>query len=248
MIGTIQVKVQAARPNLPMPPIFSVKGSPTSVRIMDVPKAIGDWNITNVKLVVQYPDNTTVEKVSVRTGSVWVATIEGCEVAGKVANGCQIVADGIDEDGNPVNGYVLGVGDVFILDDDTDASRLVGKHAHADPCRSELFEKLGDSRIGGCFYVLVRAVIGGECREGVVKLPPGRSGGVNALHENRRAVADEFFVLLHGIGFVSLGSKHMIAAVRQIVERIEKRSVEVENDGFIHGKIPPFQKKHGNQL
>ena len=129
MIGTIQVKVQAARPNLPMPPIFSVKGSPTSVRIMDVPRAIGDWNITNVKLVVQYPDNTTVEKVSVRTGSVWVATIEGCEVAGKVANGCQIVADGIDEDGNPVNGYVLGVGDVFILDDDNDVSRLVGKHA-----------------------------------------------------------------------------------------------------------------------
>jgi hypothetical protein len=103
-------------------------GSPSSLRIMDVPKKIGEWNITNVKVVATYPDNTTIEKVAVRTGAVWVATFDGCEIAGKVSNGYEVVADGIDEDGNEVSGYVLGKGDLFILENDTEIARLVEKH------------------------------------------------------------------------------------------------------------------------
>lgn len=128
MIGTYEIKVNAAKPNFPLQPMFAFMGSPSSLRILEVPKKIGDWNITSVRVVAQYPDNTTIEKVAVRTGAVWVATFDGCDVAGKVGNGLSILADGIDEDGNEVTGYVLGKGDLFILENDTEIARLVEKH------------------------------------------------------------------------------------------------------------------------
>lgn len=127
MVGTISIKVNAAKPECPLPPCFTIKGSPSSIRIMDVPRAIGEWSITTVKLVMKYPNNTTVAKEAVRVGNVWVATVEGCQTVGKVSNGYEIVADGTDEDGNPVEGYVLGRGALLVLDDDTDIARMVGK-------------------------------------------------------------------------------------------------------------------------
>lgn len=128
MIATINVRCNAAKPNFPLQPMFAFMGSPSSIRVLDVPKSIGSWEITSVRVAVLYPNNLTIEKVAVRTGSVWVATIEGCEVAGKVGNGYQILADGKDEDGNDVTGYVLGKGDVFILDNDSDVKKLLEKY------------------------------------------------------------------------------------------------------------------------
>ena len=129
MISTINVKCNAAKPNFPLQPMFAFQGSPSSIRILDVPKSIGEWAITSVKVAIEYPDNTTIEKSAVRNGSVWVATIEGCEIAGKVLNGYSVLADGKDEDGNDVTGYVLGKGDVYIIENDTDISRLLDKIA-----------------------------------------------------------------------------------------------------------------------
>lgn len=45
MIGTYEIKVTAARPNMPLPPMFAFKDSPSSLRIMDIPKQIGTWEI-----------------------------------------------------------------------------------------------------------------------------------------------------------------------------------------------------------
>lgn len=81
-----------------------------------------------MKVAVTYPSNITLEKAAVRTGSVWVSTIGGCDNAGKVSNGYEIIADGIDEDGNAVTGYVLGKGDVYVIEDDTDIARLLDKY------------------------------------------------------------------------------------------------------------------------
>ena len=154
MIGSIDIKVNAARPNLPLAPLFAFQDSPSSLRVMDVPKSIGNWAITSVKVAVEYPDNTTVEKVAVRSGSVWVATLEGSEVAGKVLNGYSVLADGKDEDGNDVTGYVLGKGDVYILENDTELSRLVGKIAvrYMDeipdvPTKGDLMNSNGELRL-----------------------------------------------------------------------------------------------------
>lgn len=154
MIGSIDIKVNAARPNLPLAPLFAFQDSPSSLRVMDVPKSIGNWAITSVKVAVEYPDNTTVEKVAVRSGSVWVATLEGSEVAGKVFNGYSVLADGKDEDGNDVTGYVLGKGDVYILENGTELSRLVGKIAvrYMDeipdvPTKGDLMNSNGELRL-----------------------------------------------------------------------------------------------------
>lgn len=49
---------------------------------------------------------------------MWVGTIEGSTLSGKSENGFTIYANGIDENGNAVNGYVLGKGLVEILEND----------------------------------------------------------------------------------------------------------------------------------
>ena len=119
MIGTLEIKCFAARPQMPLPPVFAFKASPSSLRILDVPRKIGEWNITAVKVAASYPDNSIAVVEAVRTGSVWVATFGGCDTSGKVANGIQIIADGIDENGDAVTGYVLGCGDLYVLDRDS---------------------------------------------------------------------------------------------------------------------------------
>ena len=114
---------------MPLTPCFAFQGSPTSLRIMGVPKKIGNWEITSVKVMMSFPDNTTKEKEAVRTGNVWVSTIDGCDIAGKVTQGYSIVAGGLDEDGSEVGGYILGKGDVFVIENRNDIKSLVDKIA-----------------------------------------------------------------------------------------------------------------------
>jgi len=128
MIGTYEIKCHAAKPQMPLPPMFAFKDSPSSLRLLEIPKKIGEWNITTVKVAVNYPDNTTNIYTASRNGNVWVVTFNGCSITGKVANGLEILADGIDENGDAVNGYVLGVGDIYILDRDADIEEAVSKH------------------------------------------------------------------------------------------------------------------------
>ena len=118
MITTQEVKIQAQHPSMPLNPFTAFKGSPSSIRVLDVPKKIGLWNITSVQIQVTYPDSHIVSKECVRTGNVWVGTLEGTSSVGQVCKGYQITASGIDEDGNEISGYVLGVGDIVIMDID----------------------------------------------------------------------------------------------------------------------------------
>ena len=119
MIGTLQIQVQAHNPNMPLCPCFTFKGSPSSLRIMGVPKQIGSWKITEVYATFHYPDDSEKTKLSVREGNVYVATVDGCQTTGKVGNGLTISANGIDEDGNEVVGYVLGSGDIYVMEGDS---------------------------------------------------------------------------------------------------------------------------------
>lgn len=89
------------------------------MRIMGVPKSIGAWRITEVYAALHYPDDSERTKLAVREGNVYVATLDGCQTAGKVENGLTISANGIDEDGNAVAGYVLGRGDVYVMEGDS---------------------------------------------------------------------------------------------------------------------------------
>lgn len=115
MIGTISIKCNAAHPEIALPTIYTHADSPSSIRIIDVPKKIGEWQITSVYVNVIYPDGTTLNKQCVLTGGAWVATIEGNDTVGETKNGYTVLADGTDELGNDVVGYVLGVGDVKVI-------------------------------------------------------------------------------------------------------------------------------------
>lgn len=116
MIGTIDVEIQAHNPSMPLYPIRAFEGSPSSIRIRNVPKKIGTWSITKIYFSVTYPDNTTHVVECKHVGGVYVGTITGCNTVGNVQNGYSIYADGVDENGNAVTNYCLGKGDIQILD------------------------------------------------------------------------------------------------------------------------------------
>lgn len=118
MIKTIDVECNAANPNLPLKPMFAFVNSPSSIRVRNVPKRIGDWCIRKVYFTAVYPDSTVKTAECVLTGGVWVGTIEGTNISGTSTNGYTIFADGTDENGNNVTGYVLGKGDIEILEAD----------------------------------------------------------------------------------------------------------------------------------
>lgn len=116
MIGTIDIKVAAHNPNFPLEPVFTFINSAQSFRIRNVPRAIGKWNITNVFIHLNYPDNTTIQKECVLNGNIWIGTVEGCATSGTSTNGFIVTASGIDENENIVTNYVLGAGDLYVKD------------------------------------------------------------------------------------------------------------------------------------
>lgn len=129
MISQINITVNAAKPKFPLPPMVAFNGSPSSVRISGVPCSIGNWSISTVRVLVSYPNNFTVEKTAVKVDNFWIATIDGSQVNGVIKNGFQVIADGVDENNLPVNGYVLGVGDVVVLPRDKGIEKLVDRYA-----------------------------------------------------------------------------------------------------------------------
>lgn len=118
MIGTLSIKINSANPNIPLKTLFAFINSPSSIRVIDVPKKIGKWNITQVIVSATYPDNSIVSSSCVLTGGCWTGTISGSSSVGKSLNGYTITANGTDENGNTITGYILGKGDVVILDAD----------------------------------------------------------------------------------------------------------------------------------
>lgn len=124
MIGTIDVEVNAAHPNLPLCEFAAFVGSPSHVRVRNVPRGVGNWQLTAVYISANYPDNTSQTATLTHVGALWTGTIPGSAAAGRSVNGYQITADGLDESGNVITGYVLGAGDVMILD--RDASIVIG--------------------------------------------------------------------------------------------------------------------------
>ena len=116
MIRPIDINLNAAHPELPLVEATTFVGAPSSVFIRGVPKAVGNWSITAVSVAVTYPDNTTTARAAVESAEgVWVATIPGTATSGRTAAGFKIMADGIDENGAAVTGYVLGFADFSVL-------------------------------------------------------------------------------------------------------------------------------------
>lgn len=103
---------------MPLFPLRAYLNSPSSLRVRNVPKKVGEWRITNVQIAVAYPDNTIKTAECKLIGSVWVGTVAGSSASGTSENGYTVYASGIDENGDEVHDYVLGKGLVEILTTD----------------------------------------------------------------------------------------------------------------------------------
>jgi len=116
MIGTLSVKCNAAHPEMALPVVYAFAGSPSSVRVLDVPRKIGKWAITKVYVHALYADSASETAECVLTGGCWVGTLAGSQAVGMSRQGFSILADGTDENGDDVVGYNLGMGDLTVLD------------------------------------------------------------------------------------------------------------------------------------
>jgi len=117
MIRTFEVNLNAAHPELRMFEAATFVGSPSTAFIRGVPPQVGAWRVMTVFVAVVNPDNTSATIEAKKGGDgVWTATIPATNTSGRVAGGFQVLADGIDENGDAVTGYVLGVADFTIFD------------------------------------------------------------------------------------------------------------------------------------
>ena len=149
MIGQLTVNISAKDPTRKCETFRAFVGSPSNVRIVGVPSSLGNWKIETVYIAVNYPDNRSVGKTCKPGVGVYVATVEGSTLPGTSLLGYTVKADGIDENGAPVIGYVLGKGDVEIVD--ADATLTPGEttyYIHLLQSRPETPHK-GDAYVDG---------------------------------------------------------------------------------------------------
>lgn len=115
MIRSIDIRLNAAHPDLPLAEAVTYTGAPSTVLIRGVPGNCGRWAITAVFVAVTFPDGSTSTRTAVQSANgVWVATLPATATSGRTAHGLRILADGADENGEAVGGYVLGVADFAV--------------------------------------------------------------------------------------------------------------------------------------
>ena len=115
MIRPIDIRLNAAHPELPLAEAVTYTGSPSTVLIRGVPPNCGRWAITAVFVAASFPDGSTTTRAAVQSANgVWVATLPATATSGRTANGIRIMADGVDENGEAVTGYILGVADFAV--------------------------------------------------------------------------------------------------------------------------------------
>ena len=115
MIRPIDIRLNAAHPELPLAEAVTFTGAPSTVLIRGVPPNCGRWAITAVFVAATFPDGSTTTRAAVQSANgVWVATLPATARSGRTANGIRVMADGIDENGEAVTGYILGVADFAV--------------------------------------------------------------------------------------------------------------------------------------
>ena len=115
MIRLIDIRLNAAHPELKLPEAVTYTGAPSTALIRGVPPNYGRWAITAVYIVVTFPDGSTTTRTAVQSANgVWVATLPATATSGRTREGFRVVADGIDENGEAATGYILAVADFAV--------------------------------------------------------------------------------------------------------------------------------------
>ena len=203
MIATVDVNVQAANPNMPLFPWRAFKGSPSSVRVRNVPRMIGLWRVTAVQVSVTYPDESVKSAECRLIGGVWIGTVDASESAGSVTDGYSITADGTDENGREVKGYILGRGDVEIIESESLPLpfEALGDRVHIYASKPETLHEgdLWHDVLDKCWYVFL------DGKEKTVSLDEGRIEDLVARFYTKEECDSRFAVKTHPSGTATLG-------------------------------------------
>ena len=115
MVRTFKVELNAAHPELPLMEASAIVGSTSTAFISRVPASVGSWHVTKVYAQAEYPDGTTTTvEATVGAAGIYTATLPATQTSGRVRGGFCVLADGIDELGEPVTGYILGMADMAV--------------------------------------------------------------------------------------------------------------------------------------
>jgi len=186
MIGNLTVTISAKDPTKKCETLRAYINSPSNVRIVGVPRALGKWKITRVYFTVNYPDNTSLSKECTEGASVYVVTVSGSTLPGKSTLGYSVKADGTDETGAPIVGYVLGKGDVEIADTDGTVTPGVTTHyihvlpsCPASPREGDAYVENGTWRF---YNGTAWTVLGGVSAGNSYVMAPVANGGDGKWH------------------------------------------------------------------
>lgn len=113
MVGTIDIRCNAQHPEMALPTLYTFKNSASFLKLLDVPKKIGAWEIQSVQLKAIYPNNLVVETECKSVGGIWYGTLNGTDITGISKSGFGITATCSDG-----KSYILGIGDIVVLECD----------------------------------------------------------------------------------------------------------------------------------
>ena len=119
MIGTLSVKISAGHPAMPLAPVAIIAGSAVTIGVIDVPKTRAGATITDVQVRLTNADAVSQIVAATAVGNVWSATFSADffgSAYGVVSNGVEITAVGTDAAGGVVDSWVIGVGDLEVID------------------------------------------------------------------------------------------------------------------------------------
>lgn len=120
MIGTIAVRVSAAHPDIPLREIPVFVGSACSVGVVEAPSYFGGVIVSGISVSIQNATGETSTVLAKLSGKMWVATFgpDHFRASGSVRNGLTVTAHGKAEDGETVQEWTLGKGNVCVMEAD----------------------------------------------------------------------------------------------------------------------------------
>lgn len=122
MIGRRNLRVTAERANFQLGSLYVRAGSAANIALLDVPKRAG-VSVTGVSMRVTNCDGTVADYAAAQTDTSWTVDIPASHLAtpGTVTRGIAVIATGKGADGETVRSWNIGVGDLCVLDGDSDA-------------------------------------------------------------------------------------------------------------------------------
>jgi hypothetical protein len=188
----------------------------------------------------EHPGRVRGQHISVRVSDVGDFDRRDIQLPGDFQRGGRIGFHG-----NAVTGAVDDLetppGKKFRHDGERRVVGLVRKHGHGDLPPVQGVEKFGDALVEPGLHGIPDAVLGAHevfqpsDRHGIID----RFGGQRSLDECLQPVSDEFFALLDGLAGVSHPRQRRVHRIGQILDRVEQRSVQVENNSFeCHVTVP----------